>query len=81
MNIQVQMGRRIRELREKKGWSQERFAELCGLHRSHVGEIERGRANVTLGTLVIIAQKLQTTPAALLKPARSGAELVDQVAS
>jgi transcriptional regulator with XRE-family HTH domain len=67
MNIQIQLGSRIRELRVKKGLSQEEFADVCGLHRSHMGEIERGRANITLATLVIIAQTLQTTPSALFK--------------
>ena len=67
MNIQVQLGIRIRELRSKKGWSQEEFADLCGLHRSHMGEIERGRVNVTVATLVIIAQKLETTVSELFK--------------
>lgn len=67
MNIQVRLGARIRELRLKKGWSQEEFADVCGLHRSHMGEIERGRANVTLATLVIIVQKLQTTVSALFE--------------
>jgi transcriptional regulator with XRE-family HTH domain len=67
MNIQVQLGARIRDLRLKKGMSQEEFAAACGLHRSHMGEIERGRANITLATLVAIAQQLQMTAAALLK--------------
>ena len=50
-------------------WSQETFADMCGLNRSHMGEIERGRANITLATLQIIAQKLGTSPAELLKDA------------
>lgn len=67
MNIQVQLGARIRELRLSKRLSQEQLADICGLHRSHMGEIERGQANITLATLRIIAQKLQTTPSELLK--------------
>ena len=67
MNIQQQLGARIRELRLKRGWSQEVLADRSGLHRSHMGEIERGRANMTLATLLIIASTLQTTPSALLK--------------
>ncbi|HEY6254119.1 MAG TPA: helix-turn-helix transcriptional regulator [Candidatus Angelobacter sp.] len=66
MNFQVQLGARIRERRSRLGWSQEMFADMCGLNRSHMGEIERGRANITLATLVIIAQKLATSPADLL---------------
>lgn len=67
MNNRVQLGARIRELRMEKGWSQEKLADACGLHRSHMGEIERGRANITLATLFIIAEKLQTSGAALLE--------------
>ena len=44
----------------------EAFADFCGIHRSHMGEIERGRANVTLLTLLIIAKQLQVTASALL---------------
>lgn len=67
MNIQTQIGMTIRQLRVKRGLSQEALAHECGLHRSHMGEIERGHANITIATLEIIAQTLQTTPAALLK--------------
>ena len=67
MSIQVELGARVRELRKKKGLSQEKFADICGLHRSHMGEIERGRANITLATLFIIAEKLQTAASALLE--------------
>jgi transcriptional regulator with XRE-family HTH domain len=35
-------GKRIRELRLKKGFSQESFADHCGLHRTYQGGIERG---------------------------------------
>lgn len=67
MNTQVQLGIKIREIRLEKGWSQEKLADACGLHRSHMGEIERGRANITLATLMIIAEKLQTAPSSLLE--------------
>jgi len=38
MNIHVKLGARIRELRTKKGWSQEVFADTCGIHRSHMAK-------------------------------------------
>lgn len=59
------LGIRIRELRSKKGWSQEAFADACGINRSHMGQIERGEANVTFGTLFFISQKLETSIASL----------------
>lgn len=67
MHIQQQLGARVRDLRQKKGWSQEEFADRCGIHRSHMGEIERGRANITLSTLVVIAQTLDTSASTLLR--------------
>lgn len=45
-------------MRKQKGWSQDVFAERAGLHRAHVGEIERGESNVTLQTLKILADTL-----------------------
>ena len=49
--IQRKLGGNVRKLRKKKGWSQDEFADRSGLHRGHVGEIERGETNVTLQTL------------------------------
>jgi len=34
------------------------FADRSGLHRAHIGEIERGETNVTLQTLKILADTL-----------------------
>ncbi len=64
---QKKLGKRIRELREKKKLSQEAFADACGLNRVHMSDIERGEVNVTLATLNKIAQNLHATSAALLK--------------
>jgi len=64
------LGQRIRELRAKKEWSQEAFAAACGLYRSHMGAIERGEANITLATLLAIAEKLDTTVSTLFKGIR-----------
>jgi DNA-binding XRE family transcriptional regulator len=55
------LGLNIRTAREKLALSQEAFADLCEIHRSHMGKIERGESNVTLSTIVLIARKLETT--------------------
>ncbi len=60
------LGSRIRQLRKKKGLAQGEFAVLCGLHRSHMGKIERGETNVRLSTLLAISQNLETTVERLL---------------
>jgi DNA-binding XRE family transcriptional regulator len=60
--VQKALGARIAELRKKKKkTSQERLADLCGLHRSHMGEIERGESNFTLGTLLLLVKQLEIT--------------------
>lgn len=40
----------IRRLRLQKGMSQEQFSDICGLHRTYVGSIERGEKTVTIET-------------------------------
>lgn len=67
LDIQRHVGAKVRRLRLRKGWTQDLFADKSGLNRAHVGEIERGEANVTLQTLKIIADTLQTTIADLVK--------------
>ncbi|MFK3990660.1 helix-turn-helix domain-containing protein [Psychrobacter sp. NPDC064578] len=44
----IAFGKRIREVRKSKGISQERLAEMAGIDRSYMGNIERGEKNVTL---------------------------------
>jgi XRE family transcriptional regulator, regulator of sulfur utilization len=56
--IQQKVGAAVKALRKQKGWSQDVFADRSGLHRAHIGEIERGEANVTLQTLKILADTL-----------------------
>ncbi len=56
----------VRQLREAKGWSQERLAEQSDLNRSYVGEIERGRAIASLLTVEKLAVALGVKPSALV---------------
>ena len=51
------VGETVRRLRLKRGWSQDFLADQTGLHRAHMGEIERGESNVTI-RLKIIADPL-----------------------
>ena len=41
----------IRHYRKKRNISQEQLADVCGLHRTYVGSVERSERNVTLSTL------------------------------
>jgi transcriptional regulator with XRE-family HTH domain len=48
----------VRELRDKRGWSQEVLAEKAGIHRTYVGGIERGLRNVALVNIAKITKAL-----------------------
>ncbi len=47
----IRLGANLRQAREVKGWSQEKLAFRCGVHRTYVGSVERGEYNVTVLTL------------------------------
>jgi transcriptional regulator with XRE-family HTH domain len=48
----------IRQLRESRGWSQERLAGTASLNRSYMGEIERATAMPSLATAEKLALAL-----------------------
>lgn len=50
------LGSVLRRMREQRGLSQDAAAEASGLHAKHLGRIERGEANVTLLTMVALAE-------------------------
>jgi transcriptional regulator with XRE-family HTH domain len=58
-------GSTVRDIRLRKGISQERLADLCELHRTYIGGIERGERNVSLLNIVRIAAALEVHPAEL----------------
>jgi len=53
--LRRQLGARIRALRLEAGiGSQEKLAELAGVHRTYVGRLERGESGVTVETLAAV---------------------------
>ena len=57
----------VRRLRRTRGYSQESFADACGLHRTYVGAIERGERNVSIDNIERIAAALGVAGWELLK--------------
>jgi transcriptional regulator with XRE-family HTH domain len=64
------LARAIRSRRERQRYTQESFARHAGMDRSYVAAIERGEFNVTLDTMVKLADGLGTTVAELCGQAR-----------
>ena len=60
------LGIGVRQLREARGWSQERLAENSNLNRSYIGEIERGCVIASLLTVEKLALALNVSPSALV---------------
>jgi ribosome-binding protein aMBF1 (putative translation factor) len=65
--IYGQLGATVRRLRLAHGWSQDVLSDRSGLHRAHIGEIERGETNVTLQTLKTLADTFHVRITDLLK--------------
>jgi DNA-binding XRE family transcriptional regulator len=61
------LAERIKALRKKAGFSQEGFADHCGLHRTQMSILERGKRNPSLGTLQAVADGMDISLSDLLK--------------
>lgn len=55
------LGKNIKNKRIQKQLSQEAFADLCGLHRTYIGMIERGEKNLTFVNLVKVSKALDVS--------------------
>lgn len=64
--LRARLGRAIRRLRRSAGFSQESFADKCGVHRTYMGSVERGETNISLDNLERIAKALSLTAGQLL---------------
>ena len=58
MDILKIFGRNLRNYRTSRQLSQEKFAEMCGLHRTYISDIERGQRSISLGNVQKIADAL-----------------------
>lgn len=70
MDVRRRLGLNLKKLREEQGYSQERFADHCGLHRTYISGIERGVRNPTVVIIDKIAKALKVPPGVLLDEAK-----------
>ena len=78
MDIRKVVGGNVRKYRARLGLSQEKLAEIAGLHRTYVSGVERGVRNPTVTIVDLLAHALKVHPTVLLKedPPRRGKSLM-----
>jgi transcriptional regulator with XRE-family HTH domain len=61
----VALGKRVRQLRDRKGWTQEQLAEHADIQRTYLAEVELGRRNPSLKHLQKLAKAFRVGIASL----------------
>ena len=67
MDVLGRFGERVREKRTALGLSQEAFADKCQLDRTYISGIERGKRNLSLRNIEVIAKTLGVSIADLMQ--------------
>lgn len=65
--MKTTIGSTIARLRDDKNLSQEALANLCGVHRTYISQLERGLKNPTLNVLQKIAKALDIPLSGLIE--------------
>ncbi len=65
--LRAAFGHRLRQLRRRRGWSQEFLGAKAGLSGKFLGEVERGEKSISLDNLVHLARVLRVPLVAMLK--------------
>ena len=61
MDIKLLVGKRVRELRNSIGISQEELADLAGLDRTYITSVECGKRNISSVNIEKLANALQVS--------------------
>lgn len=67
MDILKVFGMNLRKYREERNISQEKFAEMAGLHRTYISDVERFQRSISLGNVQKIADALEIDTYLLFK--------------
>jgi transcriptional regulator with XRE-family HTH domain len=70
--ILLKYGQVVRKIRLEKGISQETLADLSGLHRTYMSDVELGKRNVSLENIDRIANALEVSISEIFKQIESG---------
>mgnify|MGYP002803036353 CR=1 len=61
MDIRLLVGKRVKELRNNMGISQEELADMVGLDRTYITSVERGKRNISIVNVEKLAKALQVS--------------------
>lgn len=63
----IKFGKRVRELRQERNFTQQQLADISGLHKNYIGMIERGERNPSLVNIEILANSFEVSISELMK--------------
>jgi transcriptional regulator with XRE-family HTH domain len=69
-DVLIQLGKKIRALREERKISQEELADRADVHRNYMSQIENGKRNLSFYNVVKLARALRVTPSKLVDTIR-----------
>ena len=70
MDMRKLVGQNVRRIRQKKGLTQERFADISGFSQQYISSLEQGRRNPTVITLHELALALGVSHMDLVRPSK-----------
>jgi transcriptional regulator with XRE-family HTH domain len=71
-DIRVSFGQKLRRLRKRRKWTQAEMADIPGLDRSYLAEIEEGKRNVCVFHIKVIADELKVSLSKLFRESEFG---------
>lgn len=78
LELLKEVGGKIRRVRERSGWSQEKLSFESSLHRTYVSSVERGQRNVSVINLCRLAGALRVLPSKFLKDLKVNLKLLEK---
>lgn len=67
IDVCTRLGRRLRDLRIARGWNQPYLAEISGLGRIYISQLENGRKEACLRTVEVLAISFEMTISEFMK--------------
>lgn len=71
LNSRQRFGANLKDVRLSKGLSQEDLADLCGLHRTCVGSVERGERSISIDNMERLADSLEVPLEKLIREGKA----------